>query len=489
MSSWGLAEFRTTNRQHRVSTVNKQRRATGIALLNLSAWVRRQPWLRIVYRHFPEALRSRTSGALAAHASEQLKFERTESWGRVNRSPKAVVASRRGTSSGTAGVNIFAHVHGQFGLAEGARLYARALLEEGYPVAVHDIDIEVPHGMDDNSLATHIGGEAVHEVNLVFVNPDYLEQAMANIGRERLGGRYTIAGWFWELEKFPGEWLHVLHHVDEVMVSTGFIRHAVAAVTDKPVWSVPVPVGELPDSGLVRADFGLEENDFVFLCSFDFNSYVERKNPEAAVEAFRLAFANRQPNVKLLVKSSNGHRHLEKLRVLLNAVGGDERIIVRDEIIDRADLGALQRCADAYISLHRAEGFGLGLAECMRLGKPVIATAWSGNMEFMTPENSCLVDYRLVPVGEGEYPHHAGQRWAEPDVDHAAKLMRRLVEDPAFAASIGARAAQDIRARLSPHAVAQEIIRRIESRPPPRSDLPAIRAGHPNSMNQQEQVP
>ncbi len=468
--------------------MNKQRWATGIALLNLSAWIRRQPWLRVIYRHFPEGLRSWTSGALAAHASEQLKFKRTENWGRANRSPKAVVASRRGTSSDAAGVDIFAHVHGQFGLAEGARLYAWALLEEGYPVAVHDIDIDVPHGMDDHSLGTHIGGEAAHEVNLVFVNPDYLEQAMANIERDRLGGRYTIACWFWELEKFPDEWRHALQWVDEVMVSTGFIRHAVAEVTDKPVWSVPLPVSQSPDSGLVRADFGLEEDDFVFLCSFDFNSYVERKNPEAAIEAFRRAFADRRPNVKLLVKSSNGHRHLEKLRVLLNVVGADERIIVRDEIIGRAELGALQRCADAYVSLHRAEGFGLGLAECMRLGKPVIATAWSGNMEFMTPENSCLVDYRLVPVEEGEYPHHAGQRWAEPDVDHAARLMRRLVEDPALATSIGARAAQDIRTRLSPHAVAQEIIRRIESRPS-RSDSPALATGHPDSMNQQEQAP
>jgi glycosyltransferase involved in cell wall biosynthesis len=471
-----------------VSTVNKQRRATGIALLNLSAWIRRQPWLRVFYRCFPEALRGRASEALAAHASEQLKFKRTANWERVNMSPNAVAAPCRSAGAGAAGVNIFAHVRGQFGLAEGARLYARALLEEGYPVAIHDIDIDVPHGMDDRSLDTHVGGEAAHEVNLVFVNPDYLEQAMANIGRERLGGRYTIAGWFWELEKFPDEWLHALHRVDEVMVSTGFIRRAVAAVTDKPVWNVPVPVGQPPDSGLARADFGLEEDDFVFLCSFDFNSYLARKNPEAVIEAFRRAFADRRPNVKLLIKSSNGHRYLENLRVLLNAVGADERIIVRDEIIGRDDLGALQRCADAYISLHRAEGFGLGLAECMRLGKPAIATAWSGNMEFMTSDNSCLVDYRLVPVGEGEYPHHDGQRWAEPDVDHAAKLMRRLVDDPEFARGIGVRAAQDIRTRLSPHAVAREIIRRIESRPP-RSASPALVMGHPGGMNQQEQTP
>jgi glycosyltransferase involved in cell wall biosynthesis len=471
-----------------VSTVNKQRRATGIAFLNLSAWIRRQPWLRAVYRHFPEALRSRTSEALAARTSEQLKFKRTASWERESRSPAAVAMPCQGVHASGVGVNIFAYARGQFGLAEGARLYARALLEEGYPLAIHDIDIDVPHSMDDCSLDSHVGGETPHDVNLIFVNPDYLEQATASIGRDRLGDRYTIACWFWELEKFPDEWLHALHRVDEVMVSTNFIRDAVARVTDKPVWSVPLPVNQSPDSGLARADFGLEEGDFIFLCSFDFNSYLERKNPRAAIEAFRRAFADRRPNVKLLIKSSNGHRHSEKLRALLNAAGADERIIVRDEVLDRDDLGALQRCADAYVSLHRAEGFGLGLAECMRLGKPVIATAWSGNMEFMTPDNSCLVDYRLVPVGEGEYPHHAGQRWAEPNVDHAAELMLRLVEDAGFAASIGARAAQDIRVRLSPHTAAREIIRRIESRPSLAAALPSMTKENPSGMDQREQA-
>jgi glycosyltransferase involved in cell wall biosynthesis len=302
-----------------------------------------------------------------------------------------------------------------------------------------------------------------HAVNLIFVNPDYLEQAMAAIGSERLGSRYTIACWFWELEKFPEEWLPALKLVDEVMVSTRFIETAVAQVTDKPVWRAPLAVGEVPDSGLMRADFGLDEDAFVFLNSFDFNSFLTRKNPLAAIDAFRRAFADGHENVRLLIKTGNGHRHPEKLRELLNAVADDRRILVRDEVIDRADLQALQRCIDAYVSLHRAEGFGLGLAECMRMGKPVIATAWSGNMEFMTPENSCLVDYTLVSVGEGEYLHWAGQRWAEADVDQAAAYMRRLVEDPAFAARVGAQAALDIRRTLSPAVTAQQIIGRMEA--------------------------
>jgi glycosyltransferase involved in cell wall biosynthesis len=447
--------------------------AAGVGLLNLSAWVRRQPWLKAIYRLFPTALRHRTLQSMVEHVSEQLKFKRTPNWERGSLPHKPIATSCQDAYADGAGVNIFAYTSGQFGLAEGARLYARALLEEGYPVAIYNIDIDVPHSMADFSLDAYLGGETSHAVNLIFVNPDHLDQAMTHIGRERLGNRYTIACWFWELEKFPDEWRHALDCVDEVMVSTSFIRTAVAKVTDKPVWSVPLPVGETLDSGLARGDFGLDDDDFIFLNTFDFNSSSARKNPTAAIEAFRLAFSDGQSNVKLLIKSSNGNRNPEKLRALLNSAGADKRIIVRDDIIDRSDLGALQRCADAYISLHRAEGFGLGLAECMRMGKPVIATAWSGNMDFMTPTNSCLVDYQLVAVGDGEYLHHAGQRWAEPNVDHAAGFMRRLVEDAAFAARVGAQAALDIRSKLSPRTAAKEMIRRIEwcSHLPPRPSI------------------
>ena len=438
--------------------------AFGIGLLNLSAWIRRKPWLKAVYRHFPLAFRHKMAEALAEYAHEQIRFRRTPNWQHRTRQmdPTRTKVAHGAMYDKAIGVNIFAYARGQFGLAEGARLYARALLAEGYPVAIHNIAIDMPHDMDDSSLDAHIGEETPYGVNLIFVNPDYLDEAIAFIGRERLGDRYMIACWFWELEVFPSAWLSALSLVDEIMVSTRFIETAVKRITDKPVWHAPLPVGEARDSGLLRADFGLDDDTFVFLNSFDFNSFLTRKNPLAVIKAFQLAFADGRPDVRLLIKSSNGHRHPSKLQEVLKAAVADRRIIIRDEVIDRSDVQALQRCADAYVSLHRAEGFGLGLAECMRLGKPVIATAWSGNMDFMTTENSCLVDYQLVPVGEGEYLHHASQRWAEPNVAHAAEQMRRVVEDSEFAARIGAQAALDIRDRLSPQETAQRIIHRLE---------------------------
>lgn len=365
--------------------------------------------------------------------------------------------------SSSAGVNVFGFVRGQFGLGESARLYVRALIESGCPVALHNIDSDAPHGFEDASLDMHMSEEALYAVNLIFVNPDYLREALAQIDRAKLEGRYTIACWFWELEHIPQEWLWALEEVDEIMVASTFVEQAFRRVTDKPILRVPIPISDVADSGLAREHFGLATDRFVFLNTFDFNSSWHRKNPLAVIEAFRLAFPAERRDVQLLIKSSNGHRDPESVARLLAAAAGDPRILVRDGVLDRSHMRALQRCADAYVSLHRAEGFGLGLAECMSLGKPVIGTGWSGNLDFMTADNSCLVDYRLVPVASGEYPHSSGSSWAQADISHAAIMMKRLADMPAFATRIGARAARDIGDVLSPAFAAHKIIERLNS--------------------------
>lgn len=438
----------------------------GQAMLKLVAWMRRQPWLLVVYQRFPQGWRDRASRMLVPRNLKKTKLPvlpvpdqhhdaaATDAMGRQSSVPFAYPSS--------AGVNIFAYFRGQFGLGESARLYARALIDSGYPVALHDIDISAPHGWDDRSLDRYIGDVAPYRVSLVFVNPDYLAQALASIGRAKMEGRYVIACWFWELEHIPEDWSWALDQVDEIMVASAFVERAFRRVTDKPILRVPIPISDTEDSGLAREQFGLPGESFIFLNTFDFNSSWHRKNPLAAIRAFRSAFPGTRENVRLLIKSSNGHRYRDQLHQLLAATAGDPRILVRDDVIDRRHVRALQRCADAYISLHRAEGFGLGLAEAMALGKPVIGTAWSGNLEFMTADNSCLVDYRLVPVGDSEYLHAANCEWAEPQVGHAAEFMGRIVSEPAFARSIGDRAARDIRDHLSPSAASQRIIERLD---------------------------
>lgn len=430
-------------------------------------WVIRQQWLRAVYRHVPSRLRDKVAGHLLATSKEEHhhRFEGEARWAeRRHAVPDAPVHffGERDPAWSRHGCNIFAYLRGQFGLAECARLYARALLGARYPAALVDVDINLPHGWNDHSLDEYIGNDAPHRVHLIFVNPDFLDAAIEQIGRARLQGGYIIACWFWELEQVPDSWLPAINQVDEILVSSRYVGDAFARVTSKPILCVPLPLSEVGDSGLQRQDFGIAEKDFVFLTSFDFNSFVHRKNPFATVQAFQQAFPRDRRGVQLIIKTSNGFRRPERLQLLLEAVKDDPRIVVRDHVLDRADVQALQRCADVYVSLHHAEGFGLGLAECMAQGKPVIGTGWSGNMEFMDAGNSALVGYTLVPVLEGEYAHHEGQRWAAADVEEAAHWMRRLADEPGLAQAMGERARQSVLQTLSPERAAAALINRIE---------------------------
>ena len=285
---------------------------------------------------------------------------------------------------------------------------------------------------------------------------------MAVIGHARFEGKPRVACWFWELPQIPGEWLPAIQNVDAILVASAFVEDAFRKVTDKPIIRVPLPYYPSVDSGLTRRDFGLEEGVYQFLCMFDFHSSMARKNPLAVIDAFKRAFPTRA-DVRLLIKSSNGHFHQQALRELLAQTANDVRVVVRDDIIEKAHVQSLLRCCDAFVSLHRAEGFGLVMAEAMGLGKPVIATRWSGNLEFMTRDNSCLVDFELRPVRTGEYPHVPGDVWAEPDVDDAARHMKYLVEDREWAAGLGKSARESLLAQLDPYAIGMQLAEKMAS--------------------------
>lgn len=426
------------------------------------AWLRGQSWLRGVYRALPGSVRERGLRLLTRRLQAQTRFPRTPAWDVIPSKTDVRLTPSTAPSSSCSGINIIGYIHGQFGLAEAARSYARALIRDGVPVALVDVDLGLPHARGDHSFDAWLNSAAPHAVSIIFVNPDYLAQALDSISEARRQGRYLIACWFWELENIPERWLPALALVDEVLVATTFVEQAVRRVSPNPVLRVPMPLGELHASGLQRADFGLPDDAFVFLVSFDFSSLMARKNPEAALRAFRQAFPPERSDVRLLVKSSNGYRFPHLLQHLSQLVQGDDRILIRDEVIAREHLNALHRCCDVYVSLHRAEGFGMGMAESMAIGKPVIATAWSGNMEFMDHDCAALVDYTLVPVGTGQYPGGEGQRWADADIKQAAGWMRRLADDPVFARELGERARKKVETTLSGTSAARRIVARMK---------------------------
>ena len=278
-------------------------------------------------------------------------------------------------------------------------------------------------------------------------------------GPEFFRGKYNIGYWLWELPELPEAFHGSFSYLDEVWVSSEYGREAIARVSPIPVVKVPpaLPAEGLRTKGVGREYFGLQDRHRVFLFMFDAHSIVERKNPGAVIEAFKRAFPN-DPDARLVLKLV--HADLA-LVARLRAEAADPRVLVIDRVFDREEVNSLLALSDCYVSLHRSEGFGLTMAEAMALGKPVIATGHSANLDFMNVGNSLLVRYEMVRLEKDYPPYPRGSAWADPDVDHAAELMRTVYEDPDRARKLGDRARADVMAYLSPEAVGTRISERL----------------------------
>ncbi len=274
----------------------------------------------------------------------------------------------------------------------------------------------------------------------------------------RLG--YTVGMWAWEVEEFTG-YDEALDLVDEVWTLSTFSQEAIARATDKPVHVVPLPTREpAPGGPLDRASLGLPDGPYV-LFAFDYLSVFERKNPLGVVEACRRAFPDGDgPTV--VIKSVNGALCRSDRERLRSAVAGRTDALLLEQYLDQDQLGALMDGCTAYISLHRAEGYGLTMAEAMARGRPVIATGYSGNLDFMAESNSLLVPYELVPVSSGAGPYPVSTVWAEPDLDAAAAHLRWVVEHPDDAAALGVRAARSVRTSRSIEGTAEFVRTRVD---------------------------
>jgi glycosyltransferase involved in cell wall biosynthesis len=242
-------------------------------------------------------------------------------------------------------------------------------------------------------------------------------------------------------------------------VPSHFTANAVKPIIRRPVAVLPHPVLPLQLPLMTREQCGLPKDCFLVGCIFDVRSSLARKNPLGAVRAFRKAFAD-DPSKHFALKISNFDSAPDQKRRFLREITGLRNVSIHQEIFSRPELqGWLANC-DVVISLHRAEGFGLVLSEAMQLGKAVVATNWSGNSEFMTPQNSALVDFKLVPARDpdGTY-NYPMQSWADPDIDHAADWLRRLAESPELRIQLGTRAMGDVERTLSSAAYSHRLLK------------------------------
>ena len=294
------------------------------------------------------------------------------------------------------------------------------------------------------------------------VNPDNSFYLRTQVSPEILGDRYVVANWFWELPEMPEQWLPEFEYVDEVWAASNFIRDAIASKAPVPVVHVPAVVQLSNGHRFSRIELGLPEHTFLFLAMFDTRSVLERKNPLGVVRAFNRAFKPTDKNVALVLKLNNPDYEQPVLQELRQEIAGWKNVFVIDWLMNRDELTSLIETCDCFVSLHRSEGFGLGPAEAMSLGKPAMVTNWSGSTDYMTAENCISIDYELVRLDRDYGPYKAGQRWAEPDLDQAAHWMKKLAAEPELAKQIGLRGQQTIKSQFSPEAVGKIIQHRLE---------------------------
>ena len=346
------------------------------------------------------------------------------------------------------------------GRGEDLRGSAEALRAAGFTDFVV-IDFETRAILLPDGTALPAGTTVELGVNVLHTNADTgFEDALI---LKRLGVRSArnIGFWAWELEWLPDYWRHSFLFYDEVWAATRFAQAAFSRPGLRPVTLVPMAVLEpVIEARMSRAELGLPEGDTVFLFMFDFRSFASRKNPEATVRAFLMAFPQGDERAYLLIKTSGAEARpddFDRLRELAN----DARIEIRDVRLERGELLNLMQQTDAFVSLHRSEGFGRGPAESMLLGVPVIVTDYSGTADYATPDCALVVDYDLIAVDKDEYPGVTGQSWADANVTTAARHMRWVHENPAKARELGARGRERIRQLYGTKTVGDGMLRAL----------------------------
>jgi len=355
------------------------------------------------------------------------------------------------------GINLYGFLNTVSGLGSVARSCVRAI--ESAEIPLNKISIPSwAEPVDQRSLPQF----APYRANLLLQNADMLTRFFNAYGTELLKGAYNIGYWLWELPSARADWHHLYRYVDEVWVASEFCRHAFQTITKLPVTRIPLVVDGLEEKAIYpREHFQLPRDVFVFCYIFDVSSYMDRKNPFCLIDAFKREFGTSR-DVLLYLKYFNAKHDEDNVRAIEEAIAGAPNIRTYSGVMDENEIVSLQNSIDCLVSPHRSEGFGYNLAEAMYLGKPVIATRYSSNLDFMRDDNSYLIDCKLIPIPLTVGPYVRGHVWADPSVDHLSYLMRTVFEDRAGRERKAKQAAEDIRREYSAAAVGRKIAGRLE---------------------------
>ena len=394
-------------------------------------------------------------------------FQKRLEWVRTRIVHRLQWATKHGAASSKPlrrGVLFVGYAEGALGLGQAFRANLKAAQTTSLPFAIYPFKVGIETRLIGPFMPERYDKRQPWQINFIEVAPDQVPVVFRSIDPGLIDRSYNILRPWWELPKAPEEWRPYLENIHEIWAPNRFIAEAFAHIFDGPIVVVPAALEEVAGDYPGRSHYGMDERRFYFMFSFDYYSSPFRKNPLAVLKAFQQAFADNRQDVGLVIKSTGAPDHFPEIKALMEqAAKHDPRILMFDRNMNRDEMLGLIRASDAYVSLHRAEGFGLGMAEAMMFERAVIGTDYSGSTEFLTEETGFPVPYTLRAVEPHEYSHSKGQVWAEPDVGVAADIMRRVVVDRSERISRGRAAHMKVKLSYSPQAVGRAMEARFDA--------------------------
>jgi len=329
-------------------------------------------------------------------------------------------------------IEVIGFFHSISGIGESARLCAQQLAADGYRVKCTSVEkfFRKPQELEWQ-WANNIGDTEIN-CRIYHLNPPMLPPVIMQMGIANFKKTYNIGYWAWELEAIPAEWIRAIRYMNAIITPSRFTTNVIQGYTDYPVLTATHPVTRGETTEGMRTHLNIPEHAFLVSNIFSFGSAMERKNPMGLIAAFKQAFAGID-DAYLVLKANTGANSPEK-HALLQAISGHSNIRLVDQHWSRADVLGLIQCSDLYASLHRSEGFGLTIAEAMLLDTPTLVTAWSGNMDFCTAENSFLVSYKPIKVNSNhpEFREFENATWADADIQFTTQLLGDIYQNRAL---------------------------------------------------------
>lgn len=452
-----------------VATVTPDVAANGVVLTlklrdvsftNFLAWVARltQGW----------SIAEQIQRFRKQHRNRQIRVSRIEADGEVvfdfsvRHAPYSPAFAR---SHAKLGMNVVGFITADLGIGESARCMVRAADAAQIPAAAVPLKLPCKARLGDQSFSPFVQDHNPHAVNVFHLDPPASRDIDTHHGVDFRRNKYNVGYWAWELPEFPDAWLPYFDFFQEIWCPSEFVRRAIAEKSPLAVTTMPHAVEfwrPTASMAQLRTELNLPADKYLFLFVYDLNSYTERKNPAAVIEAFRRS-GLAEKGAALLVKVHSVRGNEQDLEALRRRVQDLPGTLLITESFSRTKLYELEAACDCFVSLHRSEGFGFAVAECMYLGKPVIATDWSATSEYLNAKNGAPVPARLVSLETNYGPYSKGQLWAEPNVDAAAEWMQRLFSDRALGERLGTAARETIEREFSLKAVGTRYRKRLEA--------------------------